>query len=317
MKKVVLTVASAVALSGLMTAQTPWAIPNAGFENWVTSGSQNGKANNWAGYGDIGLLIGAPSYTMITTYFRDGAKKNSGSYSMRIENKDYSMYGIGNLEGLAWLGTAGTSTVNMGVYGIPFSQNIHSFSAFLSYTINAPATSGIDTAVVFCQTTKWTGSTEILIEDATVFTDTDVPTFQPFNQTAVSINTGIPDTLWIVAISSFNAADANADNLSKLWIDDLALTTVSGITGPVLDFVDTRMAPNPANDVVRFTTSAKNIGGYLKLYDALGKEVLTVPVTSALDNRFSVETLPAGVYFYQVENASGEVNAHGKLVVTK
>jgi hypothetical protein len=317
MKKVVLTVASAVALSGLMTAQTPWAIPNAGFESWVTSGSQNGKANNWAGYGDIGLLIGAPTYTMITTYFKDGAKKNSGSFSMRIENMDYSMYMIGNLEGLAWLGTAGTSTANAGIYGIPFSQNIHSFSAFLSYSINAPATSGIDTAVVFCQTTKWTGSTEILIEDATVFTDTDVPTFQPFNQTAVSINTGIPDTLWIVAISSFNAADANADNRSKLWIDDLALTTVSGITGPVLDFVDTRMAPNPANDVVRFTTSAKNIGGYLKLYDALGKVVLTVPVTNALDNRFSVETLPSGLYFYQVENASGEVNAHGKLVVTK
>jgi hypothetical protein len=77
------------------------------------------------------------------------------------------------------------------------------------------------------------------------------------------------------------------------------------------------MAPNPANDVVRFTTSAKNIGGYLKLYDALGKVVLTVPVTNALDNRFSVETLPAGVYFYQVANANGDVNAHGKLVVTK
>jgi hypothetical protein len=316
MKKVVLTVASAVALSGLMTAQTPWAIPNAGFESWVTTGTQAGKANNWAGYGDVLVLYGLP-FNMAATYFQDAAKKNSGSYSMRIQNMDYTLTLGTKVPGLAWLGTAGTNTANVGVYCIPFSQNIHSFGAFLSYSINAPATSGLDTAVVFCQTTKWTGSTEILIEDASVLTNSNVPSFQAFNQTAVSVNAGVPDTLWIVAVSSFNAADANNDNLSKLWIDDLTLTTVTGITASVLDFVDTRMAPNPANDVVRFTTSAKNIGGYLKLYDALGKVVLTVPVTNALDNRFSVETLPAGVYFYQVANANGDVNAHGKLVVTK
>lgn len=316
MKKTLLSIGTAMAVMS-MNAQTSYSIPNAGFETWLTTGSQAGKAQSWSGYGDMGLLSGAPSYTMLTTYFKDGSVKHSGSYSMRIQNQDFTALIGQKLPGIAWLGTAGTSTANMGIYGIPFSQNINSFSGFLSYTISAAATGGLDTAVVFCQTTKWTGSTETLIEDASVLTNANVPSFQAFNQTAVSVNAGIPDTLWIVAISSFNAADANFDNLSQLWIDDLTLTTVTGITAPVLDFVDTRMAPNPANDVVRFTTSAKNIGGYLKLYDALGKVVLTVQVTNALDNRFSVETLPAGIYFYQIHSASGEINAHGKLVVTK
>lgn len=317
MKKLVLSVAGAVALMGTITAQTPYAIPNAGFESWVTTGSQAGKANNWSGYGDIGLLIGAPSYTMLTTYFQDAAKKNSGSYSIRIQNMDYTALVGQKLPGIAWLGTAGTSTANIGVYGIPFTQNINAFGGFISYTINAPATSGVDTAVVFCQTTKRTGTVQTLIEDASVLTTTTIPTFQLFTQPVTVVNPGIPDTLWIIAYSSFNAADTAYSNLSQLWLDDLTLTVVTGITAPVLDFVDTRFAPNPASDMVRFTTSAKNIGGYLKLYDALGKVVLTVPVNSALDNRFSVETLPAGIYFYQISNSNGEVNAYGKLMVTK
>lgn len=41
MKKLLLTVASAVAMNGMMTAQTPYAIPNAGFETW-----SSGKAAN-------------------------------------------------------------------------------------------------------------------------------------------------------------------------------------------------------------------------------------------------------------------------------
>lgn len=317
MKKLLLTVAGTVAICGMTTAQTPYSIPNAGFETWSTSGPTAGKATNWSGYGDIGLLIGAPSYTMITTYFKDGSFKHSGSFSMRIRNMDYTALVGQKLPGTAWLGTAGTSTANIGVYGIPFTQNIQAFGAWASYSISAPATGGVDTAIIFCQTSKWTGTTQMLIEDASILITNNVPAFQNFTQPVYVANAGTPDTLWIVAYSSYNKKDTTRSNTSNLWIDDLTLTVTTGLTAPLLDFVDTRFAPNPASDVVRFTTSAKNIGGYLKLYDALGKEVLKVQVTNALDNRFSVETLPAGIYFYQISNSNGEVNAHGKLMVTK
>lgn len=316
MKKTLLSIGTAMAVMS-MNAQTSYSIPNAGFETWLTTGSQAGKAQSWSGYGDMGLLFGAPSYTMLTTYFKDGSVKHSGSYSMRIQNQDFTALIGQKLPGIAWLGTAGTSTANMGVYGIPFSQSITASGAWAQYTINAPATSGVDTAVIFFQTSKWTGSTEMLVQDASILITSNTTGFQNFTQAAVTVNNVVPDTLWIIALSSYNSADTSYSNLSQLWIDDLTLTVATGITAPVLNFVDTRFAPNPASDEVRFTTSALNIGGALKLYDALGKEVLTVPVTNALDNRFSVEALPAGIYFYQIHSASGEINAHGKLVVTK
>lgn len=313
MKRVLLS-ASAVITAMSISAQTPYAIPNAGFESWVTSpNNQIGKATSWSGYGDMGLLIGAPSYTMLTTYFKDGAVKNSGSFSMRIENMDYTALIGQKLNGIAWLGTAGTSTANMGIYGIPFTQSITASGTFAQYQINAPATGGVDTAAIFFQTTK----NGALVQDASVLITSNTTGFQLFTGSVFTASNVPSDTLWIVAFSSFNAQDTAHNNTSKLWIDDLTLTVATGVTAPVLNFVDTRVAPNPASDMVRFTTSALNIGGYFRLYDALGKEVLSVPVTSALDNRLSVETLPAGVYFYQVSNSVGEVNAHGKLIVTR
>lgn len=311
MKKLVLTVASAVAISGITTAQTPYAIPNAGFETW-----SSGKAANWSGYGDLAVLYGYP-YSILTTYFQDGTNKNSGSFSIRLQNQTVS---TSDFEGLAWLGTVGTTTANAGIYGIPFSQNINSFGGFFRYAITAPGSK--DTAIVFCQTTKTTGTVQTLLDDASIIVASNTTGFQNVTQTAVHVNTGVPDTLWIVAISSYwpgydsipRASDGYTSNFN---MDDLTLTVVTGITAPVLDFVDTRIAPNPASDMVRFTTSAKNIGGYFKLFDAIGKEVLSVQVTSALDNRFDVSALPTGVYFYQVSNSAGEINAHGKLVITR
>lgn len=313
MKKIVLSV-SAVITAMSISAQTPYSIPNAGFESWVTSPpNQVGKATSWSGYGDMGLLIGAPSYTMLTTYFKDGAVKNSGSFSMRIQNMDYSATIGTKLNGIAWLGTAGTSTANMGIYGIPFTQSITASGVSAQYTINAPATQGKDTAVIFFQTTK-NGN---LVQDASILITSNTTGFQSFTQSAYTASNTPPDTLWIVALSSYNEQDTTTSNQSQLWIDDLTLTVATGVSAPVLHFVDTRVAPNPASDIVRFTTSALNIGGYFRLYDVLGKEVLSVPVTSALDNRLNVEALPAGIYFYQISNSLGVVNAHGKLVVSR
>ena len=313
MKKVLLSAGAAIAAMSI-SAQTPYSIPNAGFENWVTSPSnQVGKATSWSGFGDLGLLLGLPSYTMATTYFKDGAVKHSGSFSMRIQNMDYTATLGGKFKGVAWLGTAGTSAANRGVYGIPFTQSITASGAWAQYTINAPATQGVDTAVISFQTTK----NRALVQDASILITSNTTGFQSFTQPALTNSATPPDTLWIIVFSSYNAKDTSTSNQSTLWIDDLTLTVATGVSAPVLHFVDTRIAPNPASDIVRFTTSALNIGGYFRLYDALGKEVLSVPVTSALDNRLNVEALPAGIYFYQISNSLGVVNAHGKLVVSR
>lgn len=310
MKKVVLSV-SAVITAMSISAQTPYSIPNAGFESWVTSPpNQVGKATSWSGYGDVALLSGL-SYSMLTTYFKDGAVKHSGSFSMRIQNMSY--YNT-NFNGIAWLGTAGTSTTDIGIYGIPFTQSITASGAWAQYIINAPATGGKDTAIIGFQTTK----NHAVVQDASILITSNTNGFQSFTQPAFTASAGVsPDTLWIIALSSYNAADNTTSNQSQLWIDDLTLTVATGVSAPVLHFVDTRVAPNPASDIVRFTTSALNIGGYFRLYDVLGKEVLSVPVTSALDNKLNVEALPAGIYFYQISNALGVVNAHGKLVVSR
>ncbi|MCX7728458.1 MAG: T9SS type A sorting domain-containing protein [Bacteroidia bacterium] len=320
MRKLLLTLASAVAVGTTMTAQSPYSIPNAGFENWITTGTNAGKAQNWAGFGDMAVLQGAPSFSLLTTYFRDNVNKNSGNSSIKIQNQNFVFPPIGDIPGVAWLGTAGTSTANMGIYGIPFSQNIVAFGGHFRYSISSPTSK--DTAVIICQTSKWTGTTSNLIQDASIMVNSNISAFQNIIQNASTATPGVPDTLWILAFSSYwpftdSIPQASSGYASTLNMDDLTLTVTTGITAPVLDFVDTRIAPNPATDMVRFTTSSKNIGGYFRLYDALGKEVLSVLVTNALDNKFSVEALPAGIYFYQVSNNNGDVNAHGKLIVTK
>lgn len=312
MRKLLLSVGAVVAAMSI-NAQAPYAIPNAGFETWT----DNYTAASWAGYNNIAALYGIPS-GMLYTFQKDMTNKNSGTASIKIQNVNNTTFGA-DFEGIAWLGTAGTSTANAGIYGIPFSQNLNAFGGYFRYAITAPG--GKDTAIIICQTTKWNGSSTDLIDDASIIVSNNTSGFQNFTQPAMNVTPGVPDTLWIVAFSSFwptadSITAASSGYTSILNMDDLTLTVVTGVTAPVLNFVDTRVAPNPANDVVRFTTSALNIGGHFKLFDITGKLVLTVPVTSALDNRFNVESLPSGVYFYQVSNSAGEINANGKLVVT-
>ncbi len=254
---------------------------------------------------------------MATTYFQDTIK-NSGSYSIKIQNQNNPTFG--DLQGIAWLGSAGTSTANYGIYGIPFTQNITAFGGFFKYSITAP--SGVDTGVVFCQTTKWTGAAQTLIEDASILLSSNTTGFQNITQNAAVVNPGIPDTLWIISVSSYwpsldSIPNASDGYTSTLNMDDLTLTTVTGVKAPVLNLVDTRIAPNPASDVIRFTTSALNIGGYFRIFNAIGNEVLRVQVTNSLNNYVNVETLPAGIYFYEVSNSEGVVDKQGKLIIVR
>ncbi|MCX8081598.1 MAG: T9SS type A sorting domain-containing protein [Bacteroidia bacterium] len=294
-------------------------IPNNGFENWSTSGSTAGKANSWSGYGDIGLLFGLPNYTIVSTYHQDQVNKNSGTSSIRIQNQ-YNTFVSSDIEGLAWLGSAGTSSANVGFYGIPFSHNIQSFSGYFRYIISSPTNK--DTALIICQTTKFLGGQQILVKDATFVIPNSINTFSFINSIASGTSNLIPDTLWIAAYSSYwplsnKTGSASLNYLSSLWMDDLTLTTVSGITAPVLELVDTRLGPNPANDFINFSTSSQNIGGNLKIYDALGREIAKFPIKQTVHNRFSVEFLSNGLYVYKVYNSLGEEKAFGKFLISR
>jgi hypothetical protein len=313
MKKIYTSI-FAIALSASIAMAQSFSIPNAGFENWSTSGPTSGKANNWSGYGDMGLILGAPAYTMLTTYFRDQTNKNSGTSSIRITNQNTPL--AGDLLGLAWLGTAGTNSANAGIYGIPFSQNIQTFSGFFRYVIMTP--NSVDTAVVLCYTTK-NGTLDI--QDASMFFPTNSTNFTSKSQNAVTINPGVPDTLWILGLSSYwpasdSITSASAGFNSLFWMDDLTLTTITGITAPVLDLVDTRMGPNPANEIIHFSTSALNIGGVVRFYDALGKEVMIYNIEKALDSHINTSNLPNGIYIYKVSDKNGEEKANGKILVS-
>ncbi len=313
MKKIYTSVLALVITASFVMAQS-FPIPNAGFENWSTSGSTSGKANNWSGYGDLGLIAGLPSYTMLTTYFRDQTNKNSGTSSIRISNQNNNL--VGDLGGIAWLGTAGTNTANMGIYGIPFTQNIQTFSGFFRYVIMTP--NSVDTAVVLCYTTK-NGTLDV--QDASMIFTTNSTNFTSKSQNAVTINSGVPDTLWIIGLSSYwpgsDSITASSSGYNSLfWMDDLTLTTITGITAPVLDLVDTRMGPNPAYDVIHFSTSALNIGGVVRFYDALGKEVMSYNIDKALDSHINVSHLPTGLYIYKVSDKNGVEKANGKVLVS-
>ncbi|MCC7050545.1 MAG: PCMD domain-containing protein [Bacteroidia bacterium] len=312
MVKKLLSLAAVAALYvGVANAQQP---QNADFETWATSG----KADGYAGYGDIGVSIGAPNYAFLTTYFKETTVKNSGAAAMRLETKTFAAIGNRTLTGLAQLGTwDNTAKV---IHPVPYTGRPTTFTGYYHYDPTTATGFGVDSAIIDVVFTKWDASQgkSQSIGGAEILWDAATSAMTAFSTPIQWGSFADPDSMFIVFISSAGDSASTANHVgSKLYVDNFAFSNfTTGVKETVTAGVATKVAPNPASNVLRLSTSDKNVGGIVRIYDVTGKSVKTAPITGFM-NSISIEELNNGVYLYQVFNASNDQVATGKFNVVK
>lgn len=75
------------------------------------------------------------------------------------------------------------------------------------------------------------------------------------------------------------------------------------------------MFPNPANEVINFTSSADLSNANVTIYDMAGKAVVAQSLVN--NGQVNVANLSDGTYLYTITNAKSEVISRGKFVVAK
>jgi hypothetical protein len=298
--------------TSVVNAQQP---TNAGFETWNT----NGKADGYAGYGDIGLSIGAPTYSFLTTYFKENTVKQSGNSSIRLETKSFpALQGL-TLTGFAQLGTFDQNAFK--IFGVPYTDRPTSFSGYYKYSPVNTIGYNDDSAAVAVYFTRFdasAGSSNIVGAGEFIAT-LSTPSMVSFNVPIQWLDYADPDTMYIILASSITQDSATLANHvgSKLWVDDLSFSNfTTGLKQTVTANVATKVGPNPASDFIRLTTSDASIGGTFSVYDVTGKNVKNLPITNFI-NTFSITDLNEGVYLYQVFDSSNKQVSNGKFSVVR
>jgi hypothetical protein len=316
MIKNLLSLAAAVVLTiGGAFAQQ---INNAGFETWSSTGNTAGKATGWAGYGDIGLAIGAPNFGLLTTYFKETTIKNSGSSSIKLETKDYVAIVNSYLSGFAQLGTFDATSFE--IVKVPYAFRPSNFSGYANYQPTTSPSLGIDTGVVQAVFTKWNNATNKsdVIGYAEKLYTAATSGVEAFNIQCQWASFENPDSMYVFMASSIGDSISLANHVgSKLFVDDLAYSNfVTGKKETLTSGIVTKIAPNPVTNVLNLITSDKNIGGVVRIMDVTGKQVKEASINSIMNN-INIDELGNGVYFYQLFDTNDKIAASGKFSVVK
>jgi hypothetical protein len=192
--------------------------------------------------------------------------------------------------------------------GLPVTGRMHSVSAWVQYKY-APGTMA-DTAMMTASMQKHFGTVDSTIGSTTVNIDSTAGSWVQvtgyfFYNDAVTI----PDTMRITFVSS---RSGSVDS-STLYVDDVTISAIGlGESETLATAAAINLYPNPAKGEVNIDTHT-NQPLKLELYSVSGQQVATEVVTGR--KTLSVAGMPAGLYFYNVYNTTGDMVQKGKLEV--
>ena len=180
--------------------------------------------------------------------------------------------------------------------GKPFTQKPQTLSGCYKYVpVNG------DSAALVSILTKWNSQTNSrdTIASAGGITAQPQANYTNFTYTYEYFSQETPDSIQIVFTSSADGANNNGQVGSALWVDNVELSILNGISIPLMPEVAVTCYPNPAVDNV--TINLENIEGKstLNLYSAGGKQILTKQVLKGF-NTLSLAGLPCGIYSYTI-----------------
>lgn len=146
------------------------------------------------------------------------------------------------------------------------------------------------------------------------------PTFQPFTLTIPDYAPGMmPDSIVIAIISSDSCfCAAESGNCCYLTVDDLRLSSASGVENSVADLFSTvHVLPNQVvegrGNLVQWSSSST--GPFtLRLISTEGKIVHTITMIEGTEINIQPDNLPTGKYLIEVQNSKGGIVGRGEIL---
>ena len=269
-------------------------IPEAGFDNWSSSGSCDQPVGWNTVNGTTGILG-------LCTAQRETANPYSGSSAIKITTGQLGFPVFQTVPGIVSNGNIDIQ--NQGINGgIPFTDRP---TAFTGWYRAAPL--GNDTysmiAVLINEATGDTVGASIFEGSATV------STWTAFNQPVQYLNQDMPTLL---QISLFSSDPLNPQNGSTVYFDELGYESVTvGVAD--FDYADVLSYPNPTEGEIFFSIGKLN-QAIVTIHNILGVKVMEQTI-SGINNSLDLRHLPSGTYVWQMNAVSSEVVKTGKLLL--
>lgn len=249
-------------------------IPNAGFENWTSSGfpaSEN--PNNWGTLNGNTAIIG-----IFTALKATGADVHSGSFALKLKS-EFIAFANQTAPGMAATGTINTNTQAV-EGGFILNSRPNAITGWYIANPMAGDKGSIDVSLW-----RRVGGVQEIVGEATLEFTTQVSTFTKFTLVINYLSSATPDSARIILLSSDGA---NATQNSELIIDDLAFVSCNITAG---------VSTNPVTTVsgTDGTAAATATGGATPL-----SYLWSTGATSA-----SINNLAAGQYCVTVTDANG------------
>lgn len=294
MKKYYFLASALIILVGSVFSQT---IPNAGFENWITTGSY-ANPQFWDSPNAETAVIPIIGFSTVTK----STDAHSGSFSARLETK--SLLGM-PIPGML---TLGNLTINIASFnftltgGVPFNLRPEKLKGFYKY---APA--GGDTmvvGVVFYKNNLSGGSDTIGV--AYYLSNAAVSTWTAFETYVDWFTSETPDTMNIFSVSS---ASMQGNAGTVLMLDDLGFDYSAPVATPQKSKETVVASYNPSGSLVQvYLTLPAEKMARISLVNLIGQSLKTVESEISTGSMVSipVSDLPKGLYLVKVQAGTSQ-----------
>ena len=272
------------------------ATDNLDFENW---------SNDVEAYG-LGLH---PNGLAMLTGNPDGQQStdaNSGTYAAHHESNVVTNAALGWTDTLV-SGISFTGDL-FGTWGEDYTDDVNTCTGYIKGNLLAN-----DTAFIIIQLRN---SDSVLAVGVAAFGPADITT--TYTQFAFPIESTGPSTLVhdsidiIISSSGHGLFSTDVGTLtagSYIDVDNMELTLVTGVEN-VSAVKETKIYPNPANNVLNINTEA---GSEIVIYNLLGKEVYSVKNSQA-NNIINVSEFVEGAYIVKVINNNNTITKKISIV---
>lgn len=284
-----------LAVFAFATGQAQTTIPNLDLENWDDFGSYEEPAGGvWTTANKVVQL--SSLYPVTTTKSSDA---HSGSWAAKIETSQIPV-----------ISTLVTGTLSTGEFrttatppnnllrGTPYTARPGVFRGWYKFT----SVQG-DSCSIYMWLHKWNGTGRDTVGFAGFFPKQSVNTYTQWDIPIDYKSSDSPDSVSIVFASSAAGELFQGQVGNTLWIDDLEITSATGVPSVLMPEIGVSVYPNPASEWVELKMESTLMGAEVDVYAVDGRIVATVPVTADLA-RVDVADFAAGTYTYVVREAA-------------